>query len=81
MTTLTETAKPKPAVMFRRWMEVVGIPLAALVFAALYLMPTPSGLSTSGQMSLAIFMMALVLWVTQAIPTYAHRSWVWCSWF
>lgn len=56
---------------FQRWMDFLGIPVAVAVFVALYLMPTPSGLSTNGQMALAIFMTALVLWVSQAIPTYA----------
>jgi solute carrier family 13 (sodium-dependent dicarboxylate transporter), member 2/3/5 len=61
----------KPAMSFQRWMDYLGIPVAVAVFLALYLMPTPSGLSLQGQSALAIFMMALVLWVTQSIPVYA----------
>ncbi len=71
MTTVSSAARPKPAMMFQRWMDLLGIPAAVVVFLALYLMPTPSGLSINGQTALAIFMAALVLWVTQAIPTYA----------
>lgn len=55
---------------FQRVLELTGIPLAVLVFVALYLMPTPSGLSWKGQMALAIFLTALVLWVSQAVPVY-----------
>ena len=61
----------KPASSFQRWLDLLGIPAAVLVFCAPYLMPTPSGLSLQGQTALAIFLMALVLWVSQAIPTYA----------
>jgi anion transporter len=56
--------------MFQRWMDLLGIPVAVVVFVGLYLMPTPSGLTLNGQMALAIFFGALVLWVSQAIPTY-----------
>lgn len=57
--------------MFQRWMDYLGIPVAVAVFLALYLMPTPSGLSSQGQTAIAVFLGALVLWVSQAIPTYA----------
>ena len=63
--------QPKQASSFQRWLDLLGIPVAVAVFVALYLMPTPSGLSSQGQTALAVFMTALVLWVTQAIPTYA----------
>jgi di/tricarboxylate transporter len=52
-------------------MDFLGIPIALAVFCALMAIPTPAGLSVQGQKALAIFMMALVLWVTQSIPTYA----------
>jgi len=63
--------QPKQASSFQRWLDLLGIPVAVAVFIGLYLMPTPSGLSSQGQMALAVFLTALVLWVTQAIPTYA----------
>ena len=70
MTTSTSTKassnKPK-----RDWMKIVGIPLALVVFALLISMNTPVGMSFQGKTALATFAMALVLWVTQAIPTYA----------
>lgn len=54
-----------------RWMKILGIPLALWVFGALITMDTPVGVSFQGKAALATFLMALVLWVTQAIPTYA----------
>ncbi len=68
---VTTEAQPKQASSFQRWLDFLGIPVAVLVFVALYLVPTPSGLSSQGQTALAVFMTALVLWVSQAIPTYA----------
>ena len=59
---LIPAAPPKPPMTFQRWMDLLGIPVAVAVFLSLFLMPTPSGLSANGQSSLAIFMMALVLW-------------------
>ncbi len=56
---------------FQRWLDLLGIPVAVIVFVSIYLMPPPSGLSNQGRMALAVFLMALVLWVSQAIATYA----------
>lgn len=64
-------AQSKQASSFQRWLDFLGIPVAVAVFVCIYLAPTPSGLSMEGQMALAVFLTALVLWVTQAIPTYA----------
>ncbi len=54
-----------------RIMQYLGIPLAALTFVALYIMPTPAGLTWQGQMALAVFTPALILWVSKAMPVYA----------
>ena len=51
-------------------LKKTGIPLAIAVFALLLLMPTPAGLSYSGQKALAIFCAALMLWVAGSIPIY-----------
>lgn len=51
-------------------LKKIGIPLAIAVFALLLLMPTPAGLSYSGQKALAIFCAALTLWVAGSIPIY-----------
>ena len=40
------------------------------VFALLFSMNTPAGLTYSGKMSLAVFMSALVLWVSNSLPNY-----------
>ena len=55
----------------RDWMKILGIPVALLVFGLLITMKTPVGMTFQGKTALATFLMALVLWVTQAIPTYA----------
>lgn len=69
--TVKPAVKSKPTPSLQRWMDFLGIPVAVLVFCVITLMPTPSGLSMQGKMALAIFLMALVLWVSQAIPVYA----------
>lgn len=51
-------------------MEKYGIFVAIAVFGILYFMPLPMGMDPVGQKSLAIFMGALVLWVTKPIPIY-----------
>jgi anion transporter len=53
-----------------RWMRYLGFPVGILVFLLLYYMPTPSGLSISGQMVIACFATALVWWITEPVPTY-----------
>lgn len=53
------------------WMNILGIPGALLIFGLLMTMKTPVGMTFQGKGALATFLMALVLWVTQAIPTYA----------
>lgn len=55
----------------RDWMKIVGIPVALILFGLIMSMNTPVGMSFQGKTALATFSMALVLWVTQAIPTYA----------
>lgn len=52
------------------WMKYLGLPLALAVFVYLYYMPTPEGLTASGQSVIAAFSMALILWVTESIPTH-----------
>ena len=53
------------------WFKVAGISVALIVFAALYTMPRPVGLTGQAQAVLAVFGGVFVLWVSQAIPTYA----------
>ena len=42
--------------------------LAGLVFLAVLLMPTPEGLTDQGQRALAVMLLAVILWATEAIP-------------
>nr|MEE4267870.1 DASS family sodium-coupled anion symporter [Candidatus Krumholzibacteria bacterium] len=53
-----------------RWMKYLGFPLGILVFLVLFYMPTPDGLTTGGQVVLAVFATALVWWITEPIPTH-----------
>ncbi|MGN9162875.1 SLC13 family permease [Clostridium sulfidigenes] len=56
---------------FELKMQFFGLPLALLIFAIIYTMPTPEGLSYAGKMALGVFVTALTLWVTESIPNYA----------
>ena len=42
--------------------------LAVAVFAVVLLMPTPEGLTEQGQRALAVMLLAVILWATEAIP-------------
>ena len=66
---VSSTQKKKLA--FEQWMKIAGLAVALLVFAAIFTMPTPVALTLQGKSALAIFGMVFVLWVSQAIPTYA----------
>ncbi len=56
---------------FEQWMKIAGIAVSLFIFAAIYTMPTPVQMTVQGKSALAVFGMVFVLWVTQAIPTYA----------
>lgn len=47
-----------------------GIPIAIIAFLTLFFMPTPEGLTLEGQRALAIFVFALLMWVSNSIPIY-----------
>ncbi len=53
-----------------RWMKYLGLPAGIAAFLSLYYMPTPAGLTSSGQSVLASFAFALILWVAESIPTH-----------
>ena len=42
--------------------------LAVAAFAVVLLMPTPAGLTAEGQRALAVMLLAVILWATEAIP-------------
>jgi anion transporter len=60
----------KQSTRFELWMKYLSIPVGLTVFGMLYFMPTPAGLTASGQAVLASFSLALILWVSEAIPTH-----------
>ncbi|MCW6666843.1 anion permease [Aerococcaceae bacterium NML190938] len=49
---------------------LAGIALAIISFVVLFFMPLPVGMEPAGQKSLAIFVSALILWVSKPIPIY-----------
>ena len=48
-------------------MRPIWLGLAILALAVVVLMPTPDGLSVSGQRALGILALAVILWVTEAV--------------
>ena len=55
---------------FELKMQYFGLPIALVVLALLWLMPTPAGLSYTAKMAMGIFAFALILWVTNGLPNY-----------
>lgn len=53
---------------FRLRARYLVFTLAALIAAAIILMPTPEGLTPEGQRAVAILVLCLILWVTQVLP-------------
>ncbi len=49
-------------------MTAIKLGAAGILFLAILLMPAPQGLTTEGQRALAVMMLAVVLWATQALP-------------
>lgn len=52
------------------WMKKYGFYLAAICFLLLYFMPQPVGLPAEGQKAIAIFVFALIMWVTCPVPIF-----------
>lgn len=48
----------------------VGIVLSIVAFLLLFFMPLPEGMSREGQVSLALFTFALIMWISRPIPIY-----------
>ena len=59
-----------PATAGERRMRRLGLPLGALVFAVIMLLPRAPALPAAGQAALAAFALALVWWVTEPVPTH-----------
>jgi sodium-dependent dicarboxylate transporter 2/3/5 len=69
--TIAETATVLEGPGTERWKhtrEVVGILCAIAVAGIVLLLPAPQGLSPEGKRMGALFLAALVLWVTEALP-------------
>jgi len=57
--TVSKIKKPK---------NIAALVIAALVLIIFYFIPTPEGLTHSGQLMIGILLMAAILWITEAIP-------------
>lgn len=60
----------KKSTTSEKWMKYLGLPIAIIVFLYLYYMPTPEGLSQAGQSVIASFCFALILWISESVPTH-----------
>lgn len=56
---------------FEKFLGRYGIAAAFLFFALIYSAPTAPGLTVQGKIAAAVFFSALILWVSESIPTYA----------
>ncbi len=55
---------------FEKKMWYFGLPLSLMLFLFVYNMPTPAGLTYEGKMAMGVFASALILWITNSLPTY-----------
>lgn len=53
-----------------RWMKYLGFPAGVFAFLAIYLLPTPEGLTFAGQGAMACFALGLIWWVAEPVPNY-----------
>jgi len=53
---------------FSKYSNIIFIMIAFLILAIFYFMPTPDGLTHSGQIMIGILLMAAILWITEPIP-------------
>lgn len=51
-------------------LKKVGLPLSLVVFLVIFFMPVQEGLTIAGQKTLAVFLSALILWVTNPLPAF-----------
>lgn len=60
--------RPIWLILLRRALRPVFFIVLAALFVILVTMPTPAGLTAGGQRAIAIFLLCLVLWITNAVP-------------
>ncbi len=60
--------RPLWVILLQRALRPLFFVAVALLFVILVAMPTPEGLSVEGQRALAVFVLCLVLWVSNTIP-------------
>src|SRR5512147_1922649 len=59
-------AAPSPP--WEMWVQRIGVALGLLLALLVYLRPAPVGLSNEGEHAIAVFIVAITLWVTNALP-------------
>jgi sodium-dependent dicarboxylate transporter 2/3/5 len=59
---------PPPAPAWEVWAQRAGVAVGLLLALWLYLRTPPAGLSVQGEQALAVFIVAITLWVTNALP-------------
>lgn len=52
----------------KNYSPIIGIVLSIITFFILFFMPLSKGMTIEGQKCLAIFVSALIMWVTKPIP-------------
>ncbi len=62
--------RQKVPTLLEGWLKYLGFPLGLAVFCVLYFMPTPEGLTASGQSVIASFALALIWWIAEPVPTF-----------
>jgi len=60
--------KEKTVTKIKKPRNIIALIIAALVLVIFYIMPTPEGLTHSGQIMIGILLMAAILWITEPIP-------------
>jgi sodium-dependent dicarboxylate transporter 2/3/5 len=66
----TVTARPRATLPRPNLLQLIGLLLGSIAFLVPLLIDVP-GLEPAGERMLAIFFLAILLWVTEAIPLYA----------
>jgi solute carrier family 13 (sodium-dependent dicarboxylate transporter), member 2/3/5 len=70
----TPAARPRVSLPRSTLVQRLGLLLGSIAFVVPLLVEIP-GLEPAGHRMLAIFMLAILLWVTEAIPSMPRRCW------
>jgi sodium-dependent dicarboxylate transporter 2/3/5 len=65
---MEENKEKKEKIDYSKLKDIISILLAFGILFIFYFLPTPGGLTHSGQMMIGILVMAAILWITEPIP-------------